>query len=72
MVMKNKSLSSSSREFAKGGSTGMFGKQAAGPKSPALTGKAQSGSGGKFAAGGNGHMFGKQAAGPRAPGKTGK
>lgn len=71
-MIKNKQTSSKSATFAKGGSTGMFGKQSAGPKAKEATGKKDSGSGGKFAAGGSTGMFGKQAANPKAPSKTGK
>jgi hypothetical protein len=46
-------------EFAEGGDTPMFGKQAAGPDKPGNTGKDQSAAPGpKFAAGGSGKMFG--------------
>ena len=70
-MSKTKQLSSASREFAKGGGKGMFGKDSAGPQKPGVTEKSGKG-GGKFAAGGAGKMFGKQAASPRPAGKTGK
>lgn len=52
----------------------MFGKQAAGPQKPGVSGKSNSGDGGKYAKGGSGHMFGKEQlfAGPQVPGCTGK
>lgn len=55
----------------KGGKTGMFGQQSAGPQAAGVTEKKGSG-GGKFGKGGKVHMFGKQKAGPMKSGKTGK
>ena len=72
MAKNSKVVSSGAGDFAKGGSKGMFGKQAVGTKTPFVTGKSDKNAGGKFAAGGGGKMFGKQNAGPRAPGKSGK
>ena len=69
---KSKVEKSSTPSFAKGGSTGMFGRQHAGTKSPGTTGHTTSGDGGKFAAGGSGHMFGKQSANQKVAGQTGK
>ena len=59
-------------DFAKGGSTKMFGKQVAGPQRPGCTAHDTSGDGGKFASGGSTKMFGKQAAGPMPSGQSGK
>jgi len=71
--MKNSKVKSSGAgAFAKGGSTGMFGKQSVGTKAPGVTGKSDKGNSGKFIAGGSGKMFGKQAANPRKSGVTGK
>jgi hypothetical protein len=60
----SKEMSSKPAVFAKGGSTKMFGKQSAGVKAPAVTGKADKGNTGKFAAGGKQHMAGKGSASP--------
>jgi hypothetical protein len=58
-------------EFAEGGDTPMFGKQAAGPDKPGNTGKDQSGApGAKFAKGGSGKMFGFSPALEQQPGRT--
>jgi hypothetical protein len=58
-------------EFAEGGDTPMFGKQAAGPDKPGNTGKDQSGApGAKFAAGGSGKMFGYNPSISQEPGRT--
>ena len=70
--MASKVKSSKAPAWAKGGSTKMFGRQAAGPQKPGTTAHNVSGNGGKFAKGGRGHMFGRQTANPRVPGKTGK
>ena len=70
-MAKGKVKSSSTPGFAKGGSGSMFGKQAAGPKSPGNT-AGKSGTGGDFAKGGSGKMFGKQSASPKVAGTTGK
>lgn len=59
-MAKGKEISSKPMQFAKGGSTKMFGRQSAGPKSPGQTGKAQSGNGGKFAKGGPSGKVGNQ------------
>lgn len=69
MAAKSKSISSSTPAFAKGGTTKMFGKQAAVSQSPATTSHGGSG-GGKVAKGGSTKMFGKQAAVSQAPGTT--
>ena len=66
-----KVLKTSSKQFAKGGSGSMFGKQAAGPQKAGVT-AGKSGSGGKFAKGGSKGMFGKQSASPMPSGRTGK
>jgi hypothetical protein len=70
-MAKGKQKSSSSPPFAKGGSTGMFGKQTAGTKTPGNT-AGKSGGGGNFAKGGGGKMFGPQKASPKTAGTTGK
>jgi hypothetical protein len=67
-----KVMKSSSKAFVSGGKGKMFGKQAAGPMSPGVTGKVNKGDGGKWGKGGSGKMFGKQSASPRVPGRTGK
>jgi hypothetical protein len=71
MAKGTKVLKTSTPTFVKGGSTGMFGKQSAGPQKSGTTAKNGSG-GGKFAKGGGAKMFGKQAAGPQKSGKVGK
>lgn len=56
-------------DFAKGGSTHMFGEQAADPAMEGTSSpNASKGPGAKFASGGNGKMFGQQYAGPQQPG----
>ena len=69
---KSKVKSSSSKEFAKGGSTKMFGKQHAGPQKPGVSSHDTAGDGGKFAKGGKTKMFGRQTAGRKVPGSAGK
>lgn len=69
--MGKKVLSTSAPTFVKGGSTGMFGKQSAGPQKAGTTAKNGSG-GGKFGKGGSTKMFGQQSASPKASGKVGK
>ena len=61
------------KEFAKGGTTKMFGKQSATTAvagSSSGKGEAATQSGGKYAVGGTGHMFGKQSASTAVPGTT--
>lgn len=65
---KGKVVSSSSKAFAKGGNTKMFGKQAAGPQKPGQSASLESNSGGRFAKGGKTKMFGKQNANTSKPG----
>jgi hypothetical protein len=58
-------------EFAEGGDTHMFGKQAAGPDKPGNTGKDQvAAPGPKYAAGGSTKMFGFSPAIPQQAGRT--
>lgn len=58
-VNKTKKEGQHDVEFAEGGETAMFGKQAAGPDKPGNTGKDTSAApGAKFAAGGSNKMFG--------------
>jgi hypothetical protein len=58
-------------EFAEGGDTHMFGKQAAGEQVPAKTGKSPTAAPGpEFAKGGSGKMFGFQGSLPAEAGKT--
>jgi hypothetical protein len=59
-------------EFAKGGNTAMFGKQAAGPQKPAETAHDVSGGapGAEFAKGGSSKMFGFQGSVPARDGIT--
>jgi hypothetical protein len=66
-MANSKVKSSKAGAFAKGGSGHMFGKQAAGPKTPGQTGKVQKGDGGKFAKGGSGKMFGYTGSSPAKP-----
>lgn len=68
----SKVVKSGKGDFAKGGSTKMFGKQSAGPDAPFHTGKKDIGDGGKFAKGGSTKMFGKQSAKAVTPGVTRK
>lgn len=63
--------SSSSPQFAKGGSTKMHGKDSAGPQKAGVSSSEGKG-GGKWAAGGSGKMFPKQSASPKKPGTSGK
>jgi len=59
-------------EFASGGDTKMFGKQAAGPDKPGNTGKDTSAAPGpKYAAGGSGKMFGFSPSISQQAGRTG-
>lgn len=59
-------------EFAEGGDTPMFGKQAAGPDKPGNTGKdPTSAPGPKYAAGGSTKMFGFSPSQSVTPGQTG-
>jgi hypothetical protein len=59
-------------QFAEGGDTPMFGKQAAGPDVPGNTGKTPTAAPGpKFAAGGSSKMFGFSPSQPKQPGTTG-
>jgi hypothetical protein len=60
-----------SKEFAKGGNTPMFGAQKAGPEAPATTAHDTKGDGGKFASGGAGKMFGYAGSAPAKSGQTG-
>jgi hypothetical protein len=72
MAAKTKQESEHNVEFAKGGDTHMFGKQAAGPDKPGDTGKDQSPApGAKFASGGSGKMFGFNPSQPATAGQTG-
>lgn len=64
MKGKTSEKSPAAGKFAKGGSTKMFGKQAAGPQTPGLSAKKNAGDGGKFAKGGGKKMFGQQSANP--------
>ena len=65
--------SKASVSFPKGGKTGMFGKQHAGPQKAGQTNTgSKAGSGGKFPMGGKTGMFGKQHAGAARGGTTGK
>jgi hypothetical protein len=58
-------------EFAEGGDTKMFGKQAAGPDKPGNTGKDPSAAPGpKYAAGGSSKMFGFSPSQPQQAGRT--
>lgn len=57
-------------EFAKGGTTHMFGQQHAGEQKPGET-ATDSGSDGKFASGGSGKMFGYAGSQPARAGITG-
>jgi hypothetical protein len=58
-------------EFAEGGDTPMFSKQAAGPDKPGNTGKDQAAAPGpKYAAGGSTKMFGFSPAIPQQAGRT--
>ncbi len=58
-------------EFAKGGTTKMFGEQQAGPAKTAQTGDAgQTGKGAEFAKGGSGKMFGFAGSQSAQAGKT--
>lgn len=65
-MAKGKVKSSKSGFGAKAGSGHMFGKQAAGPKTPADT-AGEKGSGGKWAKGGSGKMFGFTGSKPAQP-----
>jgi hypothetical protein len=66
-MAKSKMMSSKSKTFVKGGSTGMFGKQSAVKQKSGTT--ATSGSKAKWPGklGGSGKMFGKQTAKPAKP-----
>ncbi len=64
--MQSKQKSKSSGQFAKGGSTSMFGKQSAGPQKPGCSSQ-EGGGGGKFAKGGSTAMAAKQSAAPAKP-----
>ena len=59
-------------EFAKGGSTHMFGEQSAGEVKPGITSTppGQSGKGAEFASGGSTKMFGFRGASPAQSGIT--
>jgi hypothetical protein len=71
MAGKSKVVSTGSLTGARGGSTKMFGKQTAGPKSPGRTGKVQTGSGGKFGKGGGTGHIGRQGVSSRVvPGRV--
>lgn len=59
-LSKGKVVKTSSPTFAKGGSTKMFGKQAAGPQTPGQSAQKDSSDGGRIAKGGKTKMFGKQ------------
>lgn len=67
-----KETSHGSADFAKGGNTHMFGKQAAGPEKPGTTAHDVKGGapGPSFAAGGGGKMFGFNGAVPARSGIT--
>ena len=67
-MAKSKEVSSKSVQFAKGGSTKMFGSQHAAPQKSGESGHNVSGSGGKFAAGGSTKMFPFRASAPAKPG----
>lgn len=80
MAEKTKVESSHNVEFAKGGTTPMFGQgdrsvtagpEAAGSQKPGVTEHDTSGGGGKFAVGGSGKMFGFSPALPAKAGQTG-
>ena len=66
--------SETSKEFAKGGNTSMFGKQAAGSQKPDTTAHEVGGGapGAKFADGGKGKMFGFSGSQPAKSGQTGR
>jgi hypothetical protein len=71
-MAKSKQESEHNVEFATGGDTHMFGKQAAGPDKPGNTGKDQAAAPGpKYAAGGSTKMFGFHGAEAQSPGRTG-
>lgn len=71
-VNKTKKEGQHNVEFAEGGDTPMFGKQAAGPDKPGNTGKDQSAAPGpKFAAGGSNKMYGYSPSVPATAGQTG-
>jgi hypothetical protein len=59
-------------EFAKGGTTKMFGPQHAGPPVEGRTSHEDAGNSGKFPSGGKGHMFGKGSARTMESGVTAK
>jgi len=64
--MADKMKTSKGKQFAKGGSGNMFGKQHAGQQAPGQT-ATKATSNPKFAAGGKTKMFGKQSATPAKP-----
>lgn len=71
-MAKSKQESEHDVEFAEGGDTPMFGKQAAGPDKAGNTGKDQSKApGAKYAEGGSTKMFGFSGAQPQQGGRTG-
>ena len=72
-MAKSKQLSSKSVQFAKGGSSHMFGKTKSGTQKPGTSAGAsrkETKWPGKL--GGSGKMFGKTKASPQKPGKTSK
>jgi hypothetical protein len=72
MNAKTKTESEKDVTFAEGGTTKMFGPQAAGPDKPGDTGKDQSSApGAKFASGGKAKMFGYNPSVPATAGQTG-
>jgi hypothetical protein len=72
MAEKSKVESEKNVEFAKGGTTKMFGEQAAEPEKSGSTAQtSEPGPGAKFAAGGKGKMFGFNPSVPASAGQTG-
>jgi len=69
LMAKNDKVKSA--DFAKGGSTKMFGPQGAEPQVAGQTAQPNGGDGGKFAKGGSGKMFGYCGAEAAKPGITG-
>ena len=65
-MAKSKTISTGSKQFAKGGSNKMFGKQHVGQQTPGQTSTKPS-SNPKWAMGGKTKMFGKQCASPAKP-----
>ncbi len=69
-MAKSKRESEHNVEFAKGGTTKMFGHQAAGEQDPATTAHDTTNDGDKYACGGKTKMFGFAGAQPAQAGKT--